>query len=221
MAGLLETRAVRGNYADAASADTESERIDMWTSMPGRIVKFDPENQTATVKVLYKPKLAGKATEIPDLLGVPVMFPRGGGAALTWPVKEGDGVQLSFQSRNMDAWYEKGEAAEADTARMHDLSDAVAHLGMEPSTKKLANFNNEHTQLRSEDGKNAFTFDQKNGKFKMTGAGGKYDLFTIVESMLDFLAKDKLNGAGTGPQGGLEYQQQFAELKSHLGQIKL
>lgn len=221
MVGLLDTRATRGSSVEASGAASQSERSDMWTSMPGKIVKFDPENQTATVKVLYKPTFDGKAVDMPDLLEVPVMFPRGGGAALTWPVKEGDGVQLSFQSRNMDAWHAKGEAAEADTARMHDLSDAVAHLGMEPSTKKLANFNNEHTQLRSEDGKNAFTFDQKNGKFKMTGAGGKYDLFAIVESMLDYLAKDKLNGAGTGPQGGLEYQQKFAELKGHLGQIKL
>lgn len=221
MAGLLDTRATRGNAHDAASQSSQSERTDMWTAMPGKIVSFDPASQTATVKVLYKPRLNGEATEIPDLLSVPVMFPRGGGAALTWPVKAGDGVQLQFQSRNMDAWYEKGEAAEADTARMHDLSDAVAHLGMEPSTRKLENFNNQHTELRSEDGKNKFAFDQKNGKFAMTGAGGKYDLFAIVESMLDYLAKDKLNGAGTGPQGGLEYREKFAELKGHLGSIKI
>lgn len=221
MAALMDTRATWGNTNDAIAKGSEDERTDLWTSMPGKIVKFDPASQTATVKVSYKPRLNGEATEIPDLLEVPVIFPRGGGAALTWPVKAGDGVMLSFQSRNLDNWYEKGDASEAATARMHSLSDAVAHLGMEPSTRKLENFNNEHTELRSEDGKNKLAFDQKNGKFAMTGAGGKYDLFAIVESMLDYLAKDKLNGAGSGPQGGLEYREKFAELKGHLGSIKI
>lgn len=184
MASYRGSKANRPEPEDVASYASEDERGDIWTNLPGRIKSFDTASQTATVEVMYKPKHNGKAVAMPDLLEVPVVFPRGGGGAITFPVKVGDGVQLSFQSRNMDNWFEKGDAQESATSRMHDLSDAVAHPGLEPGTKKLANFDNANIQIRSEDGTNAFTFDPTSGKFKMTGAGGAQDLLSIIKDFM-------------------------------------
>lgn len=187
MAGYRDSKALRPLPEDVVAQKTEEERGDIWTSLPGRIKSFDPATQTATVEVMYKPRHNGEAKPMPELVEVPVVFPRGGGGAVTFPVKAGDGVQVQFQARDMSNWYGKGDAHEAPSARMHDLSDAVAIPGLEPSTRKLANFNNEHIQLRSEDGTNAFSFDPASGKFKMTGSGGEEDLFIILKEFMQVM----------------------------------
>jgi hypothetical protein len=162
---------------------TQDERTDIWTALPGRIKSFDPARQTATVEVLYKPRLNGQPTAMPDLVEVPVVFPRGGGSALTFPIKAGDGVQLQFQSRDMGNWYASGEASEAGSARMHDLSDAVAIPGLNHSGKVLTNFDNSTIAMQSEDGTKRISLDPQTGKVQIGTAGGD-DLLKIVRDLI-------------------------------------
>lgn len=183
MAGARDSKALRGNPEDVTRFQTEEERKDLWTSLPGRIKSFNPEKQTATVEVMYKPRHNGEPVDMPDLLEVPVMLPRAGGFVVTSPVKEGDGVMLQFASRDISNWHGKGEKAEAASQRMHDLSDAIAILGLEPSTKALANYNNENFEIRSIDGKTKIEITP-DGKFKFASGSGE-DLLSILKDFME------------------------------------
>lgn len=101
------------------------------TGMPGEIVSYDPSTQTASVKLLLRMKQPNGESEIPPVLsGVPVVMPRAGGGALTFPVKAGDGVMVQFSQRSLDEWKEAGGEQSPDDVRMHDISDAVAVVGL-------------------------------------------------------------------------------------------
>ena len=116
---------------------------DVWTALPGKVTKYDPVMQKADVKPLVQDLIATEDGEeivepIPVITGVPVMFPRAGGFYMTMPVKEGDFCLLVFNSRSIDKYLE-GSGSDVNPAdfRMHDLSDAVAFLGMPPFTKAI------------------------------------------------------------------------------------
>ena len=151
MTGYIRSKALRGRLDDAVGQYAQTERESLYTALPGRVVAFDAETQTATIQPLYKAKFNGVATAMPELLEVPVVFPRGGGYAITFPIKPGDGVQLMFQSRNSDLWYNEGGEQEAFSARMHDLSDAVAIPGLEPSPRALEDVQDDRFEIRAED----------------------------------------------------------------------
>ena len=152
MTGYLKSKTLRGRYDDTIALIAQSVRATIYTALPGRVVSYDPATQTATVQPLYKAKFNGEPMQMPELLSVPVVMPRGGGYAISFPIKPGDGVQLMFQSRNSDLWYNEGGEQEGFTARMHDLSDAVAMPGLEPSPRALSDYNADSFELRSEDG---------------------------------------------------------------------
>jgi hypothetical protein len=151
MSGYLRSKALRGRLDDAIAQFAQAERESIYTALPGKIVSFDPATQRATVQPLYKAKFNGEATAMPELVEVPVVFPRGGGYAITFPVKAGDGVQLMFQSRNSDLWYQDGGEQEGFSARMHDLSDAVAIPGLEPGPRALEDVQDDRFEIRADD----------------------------------------------------------------------
>ena len=71
-------------------------------AIPGSIIDFDPSNQTATVQIMIKEKAFGEWHTITPLLDVPVVFPRSGGYALTFPVKQGDECLVIFNDMCID-----------------------------------------------------------------------------------------------------------------------
>ena len=101
------------------------------TGLPGRIVDFDPSSQTATVQPLIRMKQPdGRTESMPVLAGVPVVYPRGGGGAITFPLQSGDGVMVQFSQRSLDEWKEAGGEQTPDDPRMLDMSDAIAVPGL-------------------------------------------------------------------------------------------
>lgn len=102
----------------------------MHVATPGRIVSYDSGTQTASVKPMLNRKVNGEDEVVPVINSVPVIFPRSGGAFMTFPVKAGDGCLLIFCDRSLDEW--KGGSGEIapDDPRAFDLSDAVAIMGL-------------------------------------------------------------------------------------------
>lgn len=111
----------------------------------GEIVYFDPLEQTATVRVLHlmdeNYDTDMKETIDYPLLGkVPVMVWQGGGSRITFPIKPGDQCLLLFCDYMIDNWWVIGEMAPSDFPRKHDLSDAIAIVGLNALPKAIKDY---------------------------------------------------------------------------------
>lgn len=133
---------------------------DLHTSMPGIVQSFDNETQTASVQPAIKRvfRKEEEDTEIlvpvdlPLCINVPVIFPRGGGFSLTFPVQPGDECLLVFCERSYDYWHESGGVQSPGARRFHSLSDAVAHVGLSSTPNKIPNFYTDGISLSKDDG---------------------------------------------------------------------
>lgn len=129
----------------------------MRVSMPGIIQSFDPDAVTAVVQPAIKgveqdASGADVSVNIPLLVDVPVVFPRGGGCTLTFPVKAGDECLVIFADRCIDFWWQSGGIQEPVDERMHDLSDAFCIVGPQSQAKKIGGISTTAAQLRTDDG---------------------------------------------------------------------
>lgn len=139
----------------------ESKMVDLHTSTPGIVDSFDAETQTASVQPAIRrifKTLDGEneilvPTDLPLLINVPVIFPRGGGFSLTFPVKEGDECLLVFCERSIDNWHTYGGVKRPISRRFHSLSDAVCHVGLSSIPNKIPNYSATDVQIRKDDEK--------------------------------------------------------------------
>lgn len=130
----------------------------IWTALPGIIQSFSIVGGApfAAVQPAVMAMMVTdgglKPANLPILPHCPVWFPRGGGCSLTFPVKAGDECMLVFSSRALDGWWQSGTAQTPADLRSHDLSDAVAYVGLTSSARPLQGISTTSTQLRSDDG---------------------------------------------------------------------
>jgi len=150
----------------------------MRVSLPGIIREFDPLTQTATVEIAIREhvrqaNLEYVWTNIPPLLDVPVVFPRGGGYVLTFPIQPGDECLVVFADMCIDAWFSNGGVQNQIEKRRHDLSDGIAIPGLWSQPRVIQNFSMSSVQLRNESGSQyiEITEDQINlvGNVKANG----------------------------------------------------
>ena len=135
---------------EAASAQIEGRLKDLHTMMPGIIVSFDPDKQTAVVQPAIKRIFTEKgAVNLPVCVDVPVAFPGGGDFFLTFPVKAGDECILGFSERAIDNWYASGGSQAPAEYRLHDLSDGIAQVGLNSQPKKLTSLQMTGAELRT------------------------------------------------------------------------
>jgi hypothetical protein len=116
------------------------------TAMPAKIEQYDYRSQRASVKPVFVESYVGgdykiRPTEYPVINNVPVLFQRGGGAFMTFPLKKDDLVLLLFTERTLDKWQEgQGlDLIKVTDMRMHHLSDAIAIPGLYPKGKPIKN----------------------------------------------------------------------------------
>ena len=120
-------------------------------AMPGKIIDFDEEVQTATIKPLIKEYVRGKWESLPMLPDVPCFFPRAGGYCLTFPVKPGDECLIIFNDMCLDSWWQSGDEQTQLETRRHDLSDAMCLLGITSVPKAVKDYSTNSVMLRNED----------------------------------------------------------------------
>ena len=104
-------------------------------ALPGIVEGFDPERQTADVRPAVK---ARSGVELPLLRDVPVFFPGTKNHGITWRVQPGDECLVVLADRAVDGWFASGEAAEANSGRLHSLSDGFAFVGFRSAPGALA-----------------------------------------------------------------------------------
>lgn len=171
---------------------------------PGIIQSFNPEEQTVTVQPTIREQIikedrSKEWTQLPLLLDVPIYFPRAGGYSLTMPVKEGDECLVVFLDSCMDAWWSYGGIQNQLEKRRHDLSDAVAFVGLWSQPNVLPNYSTDSCQLRNDTGK-AY-IELKDNNINIVGENVNIDANQIV---LDGIVWDSHthtcpDGETTGP----------------------
>lgn len=133
-------------------------RYNFNSSNIGIIESFDASDQTASIRIAIKQvqNVAPDGTrffvEYPLLKKCPVMFPSGGGFTLTFPVNAGDECIVLFNDRELDNWFLNGGVQAPVSARSHDISDAIAIVGIRSNPRKLSGVSTTATQLRADDG---------------------------------------------------------------------
>ncbi len=135
------------SLADVLEALKNSTMVDLNVMNIGEIVSFDATNQTAQVKVLIKRIDTMKEDgtilyqAFPTLLqNVPVMVLFGGTGYLTMPITAGDSCLLLYNDREIDQWFANGGWQAPITQRVHDVSDAVAIVGINSLQKSIASY---------------------------------------------------------------------------------
>ena len=88
-------------------------------ALPGNILSFDPETQTAEIR----PAVRAGSVNYPILSQVPVFMP------VPFDISPGDPCLVIFADIDISAWLQTGEAAVPGSARRHSLSDGFAFVG--------------------------------------------------------------------------------------------
>ncbi|WP_404704981.1 Gp138 family membrane-puncturing spike protein [Yersinia vastinensis] len=162
-------------------------------SMPGIVQSFDADSVTCDIQIGIKGESGGESTNLSVLTNVPVIFPRGGGVTMTFPIKAGDECLLIFGDRCIDFWHQSGDIQETVDEREHDLSDAFAIIGPQSQAKKISGISTSAAQFRSDDGSTYFEIDPTTKKIKIVAPGG----FEVVTPKAEFSAEVLVNGLFT------------------------
>ena len=109
--------------ASLSPAEREALKQDIFLSLhcalPGNVVSFDAEKQTAEIQ----PAVKVGSLCYPVLADVPVFMP------VPFEVNPGDACLVVFADVDIDAWLASGEPAVPGSARKHSLSDGFAFVG--------------------------------------------------------------------------------------------
>lgn len=112
----------------------------------GIIESFNSEKQTATIRIAIKkiieenPDGTKILKEHPLIMECPVMTLFGGGSFMNMPIAEGDNCIVLFCDREIDEWLYGGGVQAPQSPRMHDISDAIAIVGIRHYQNSIADF---------------------------------------------------------------------------------
>lgn len=152
----------------------ESAQANIWTAIPGVVTAVDLTAQTVSVQpsvqgTISAPDGSSRSVNLPLLVDVPIVWPRAGGFALTFPIAANDEVLVVFASRCIDSWWQSGGVGTQAEVRMHDLSDGFAVLAPTSQPRKLSNVSSANVQLRDDAG-TTYVEIAPGGKIKLLGA---------------------------------------------------
>lgn len=187
------------NEQDVAQLVQDNAKAAVTNALPGVIRSFDPETVTCDVDIAITARMTKAGTmgedfqyesvHYPILNDLPVVFPRGGGVTLTFPIKEGDECLIVFSSRSIDFWWQNGGVQERADGRVLDLSDAFVIPGPQSQAQKISGISTSAAQLRTDDG----------SAFIEVAAGGA---ITITSPQITINGPVQVNGSitSTGDQ---------------------
>lgn len=131
---------------------------------------LDPVTQTVTVQIAIQERVRtvkGPAWwDVPPIVKVPVIMPRGGGYAVTLPLKKGDEGLLVFCDTCFDNWWKNGQdnspvaantkkssgSQRQNEVRRHYVHDCGFAPGMWSQKHLLSNYATNSLQIRADDG---------------------------------------------------------------------
>ncbi len=189
----VSTDSRSGELAETLRTLQSSVSSQLRVSMPGIVQSFNADSVTCDIQIGIKGESGGESTNLSVLTNVPVIFPRGGGVTMTFPIKSGDECLLVFGDRCIDFWHQSGDIQETVDERQHDLSDAFAIIGPQSQAKKISGISTSAAQFRSDDGSTYFEIDPTTKKIKIVAPGG----LDVVTPKAEFSAEVLVNGLFT------------------------
>jgi hypothetical protein len=171
---LWELRQHSADETEMLQTALDQRQLQIHTATPAQIVSYNPSTMTATVQpALRIIQRQTDGTQVPRVIqaiqDVPVGFPGGGGYLLTFPVQPGDECLLVFCERQIDNWHQHGGIQTPTDFRLHDISDAVALVGLRSQPNRLAGASGSTVQLRSDAGNLVIELDGSAGNVNITG----------------------------------------------------
>jgi len=211
----VSIQSVIGGEAQAYRALADSVSSTLRVALPGIIQSFDPDTVTCVVQPAIKGSRRDASDQpvslsLPLLVDVPVVFPRGGGCTITFPVQKGDECMVIFSDRCIDFWWQNGGVQEPVDPRQHDLSDAFALVGPQSQKEKISNISTEALQIRTDEGQ-AFIELRQSGEVNITSTlltvNGNLQVNGEIASTGDQVAKgvSQLGHVHGGIQSGSSY----------------
>ncbi|GKL62101.1 Gp138 family membrane-puncturing spike protein [Klebsiella pneumoniae] len=170
-----------GALAEVLASERRTLNEQLRVAMPGIIQSFDPGDDDRPPTCVVQPAIryierdndGNKSTkDYPLLVDVPVVFPRGGGCTLTFPIEAGDECLVIFADRCIDFWWQSGGIQDPVDERMHDLSDAFCIVGPQSQAKKIGGISTSAVELRSDDGETKLSLNPASGAINGTAPGG-------------------------------------------------
>ena len=148
---------------------------DLRCATPAFLVKdVDVVTQTVTVQIAIQERVrpaSGPAQwwDIPPIINVPIIVPRGGGYSITLPLKKGDKGILIFCDTCFDNWWQNGTTGSPPAytskttqavsgsqrqfeVRRHYVHDCGFLPGMWTQKDLLLNYSADSLQIRTDDG---------------------------------------------------------------------
>ena len=141
--------------------------LDRRVATPGKIVGINIGANASLESINVQPQIyqvvadengiESTFKELPVIRKVPVVLPRAqnAGFSLTQPISIGDDVLLIVSDRAIDNWQARGVISppvEPVTPRAHDLTDAIAIIGLSNDMTPISNYSFDKTELRNVDG---------------------------------------------------------------------
>ena len=119
--------------------EIRANQLDLNTFMPANVLAYDAVNQTVDVQPVLNSTYISPPMSVkkPQLLGIPIIFPKSSGNTIHIPLKKGDGVGIIFCQRSLDDWKLKGDVTSVLDNRLHDLTDAVAIAGLDIRPRQI------------------------------------------------------------------------------------
>jgi Phage protein Gp138 N-terminal domain len=172
---------------DAILADF---RTSLHTSFPARVTRYDVAAQTVDVQpALRREEPTGGDGEsytfdpLPPLYGVPVLWPRGGGFAVTFPLAEGDWVLVHCAEQSTAPWRQRGQAPSPPGLNdPHGLNGCVAIPGWYPDVQRLAYVSPTDYELRRDNGEVLLRATPE-GELELGGGFAEARLLAIAEKV--------------------------------------
>lgn len=172
----------------------DSRLADVNTCLPGEVVSYDRDTQTAKIQPSLKIKYAdGSLVDRPIINRVPVQFSGTQEIKIHFDLKPGDTGILVFSQRSLDKWKETGGVVSPDDSRKFNLSDAYFLPGARPAATPFPLEGKGAANSLVLINKEAFIEVTTDGKFKITN--GTEELLDLIDQALDEIisTEDSLN----------------------------
>lgn len=194
----MDPREYLNDNEEAQRLSLDGRQSTMWTAIPAIVGSVDLTKMTLEATPAIQGRFEDQTgvvtyVDMPQVLDVPIVFPRTAGFAITFPIAAGDEVLIIFASRCIDAWWQSGGFSNKPMEfRMHDLSDGFAIPGPASQPNVLSGISSTDLQIRNRAGT----------VFLSIGADGKIgfqnpttslktalsDLTTAVDTFMQVLA---------------------------------